>query len=210
MTIEHQIKQEIIRQYKSVRAFTIAAELPYSTVDSMLKKGVSGTGVQTVLKVCQLLNIDPESLQTSSLRFTTPTPRHTITSVSIPVLGCVPAGVPITAVQDILDYEEITPEMSSQGEFFALKISGDSMEPKFSSGDVVIVRCQSDVDSGSIAVVLIDGEDATVKKVLKKDTGIMLVPLNPSYDPVLYTRSEVLATPVLILGKVVELRAKFK
>ena len=68
--------------------------------------------------------------------------------VKIPVLGYVRAGIPISAVEEILDYEEISEEMSRQGKFFALKIKGDSMEPKFSEGDVVIVQQQSTVENG--------------------------------------------------------------
>lgn len=83
------------------------------------------------------------------------------------------------------------------------------MEPKFSEGDVVIVRKQSDVDSGDIAVVLIDGNEATIKKIKKSPDGVMLVPLNQNYEVMLYTNNEIEELPVIILGKVVELRAKF-
>lgn len=128
--------------------------------------------------------------------------------VKIPVLGSVAAGIPIEAVEDVLDYEEITPELATTGEFFALKIKGHSMEPRIMDGDVVVVRCQDDVDSGDVAVVLVNGDEATVKKVKKQDSGISLVPNNPSYDILFYTRSEVAQLPVRILGKVVELRGK--
>lgn len=69
----------------------------------------------------------------------------------IPVLGTVKAGIPITAVQEILDYEEISSEMARCGEYFALRIKGDSIEPRMHEGDVVIVKQQSTVDSGQIA-----------------------------------------------------------
>lgn len=128
--------------------------------------------------------------------------------VKIPVLGSVAAGIPIEAVEDILDYEEITPDLAATGEFFALKIKGHSMEPRIMDGDVVVVRCQDDVDSGDVAVVLVNGDEATVKKVKKQANGISLVPNNPSYDILFYTRSEVVQLPVRILGKVVELRGK--
>jgi repressor LexA len=130
--------------------------------------------------------------------------------VLIPVLGRVQAGVPIEAVQDILDYEEITPEMAASGEHFALQIRGDSMEPRICNGDVVIVRQQPDVDSGSIAVVMVNGQDATVKKVIKKDTSLMLVPFNAAYEPLHYSEDEVRRLPVTIIGRVVELRGNFK
>lgn len=129
--------------------------------------------------------------------------------VVIPVLGYVRAGMPIEAVEEILDYEEISPQLAATGDFFALKITGNSMEPRICENDVVIVRKQNDVDSGDIAVVLVNSMDATVKKVIKKGTSISLVPFNPNYDVMIYTAEEVSQLPVTIIGKVVELRGKF-
>lgn len=130
--------------------------------------------------------------------------------VSIPVLGKVIAGVPIEAIEDIIDYEEIDAEMAKSGEFFALQISGDSMEPKFSAGDVVIVRKQPTIESGQIAIVRVNGYDATVKKVLINDGGITLVPFNTTaYEPIFYSKKQIQELPVEIAGRVVELRAKF-
>ena len=130
--------------------------------------------------------------------------------VSIPVLGKVIAGVPIEAIEDIIDYEEIDAEMAKSGEFFALQISGDSMEPKFSAGDVVIVRKQPTIESGQIAIVRVNGYDATVKKVLINDGGITLVPFNTAaYEPIFYSKKQIQELPVEIAGRVVELRAKF-
>ena len=127
----------------------------------------------------------------------------------IPVLGKVIAGIPIEAIEEILDYEEITPDMACLGEYFALQIKGDSMEPKFSNNDVVIVRKQEDVDNGDIAIVLVNGNEATVKKIKKFNGGINLIPTNPSYDVLTYTNDDIEKLPVRIIGKVVELRAKF-
>ena len=127
----------------------------------------------------------------------------------IPVLGRVIAGIPIEAVDEIIDYEEIPQSMVKNGEYFALQIKGDSMEPKFSAGDVVIVRKQEDVDNGDIAVVLVNGNEATVKKIRKFDGGINLIPTNSNYDVITYTNTQIEQLPVRIIGKVVELRAKF-
>lgn len=130
-------------------------------------------------------------------------------SVQIPVLGSVRAGIPMDAVEYIIDYEEISEEMARKGEFFALQIKGDSMEPKISEGDVVIVRKQPDIESGEIAIVLVNGDEATIKKVQKFDGGINLIPSNPAYEVRTYTNAQIESLPVQILGKVVELRAKF-
>ena len=83
------------------------------------------------------------------------------------------------------------------------------MEPKISEGDVVIVRKQSDVNSDDIAVVLVNGDEATVKRIKKRPEGLLLSPFNPSYEPMLYSNEDIAKLPVTILGRVVELRAKF-
>lgn len=132
------------------------------------------------------------------------------TGVKIPVLGRVAAGIPLQAIQEIEDYEEISKEMADKAEYFALRIKGESMEPKFNDGDVVIIRRQDDVESGEIAVVIVNGLDATVKRVMKQDNGIMLVASNQSvFPPKFYDNKAIEELPVRILGKVVELRAKF-
>lgn len=129
--------------------------------------------------------------------------------LQIPVLGTVAAGIPISAVEDILDYEEIPLAWQNQGEFFALKIKGDSMEPRMESGDVVIVKQQSDANSGDTVIVLVNGDDATCKRLEKTDNGIMLVSTNPKYPPMFYSLDDIENKPVVILGKVVELRQKY-
>lgn len=126
----------------------------------------------------------------------------------IPVLGTIQAGIPVEAINDILDYEEITPNMSSQGEHFALKIKGQSMEPKMSEGDIVIVRKQSDCDSGDTAVVLVNGNEATIKRIQKTPEGVMLVPNNPVFETLFFSNEKIENLPVIVIGKVVELRAK--
>ena len=129
--------------------------------------------------------------------------------VKIPVLGKVAAGIPITAVENILDYEEIPAGMASCGDYVALKIEGSSMEPRMYQGDIVIVRVQNTVEHGEVAVVMVGGSEATVKKVQFKKDGILLQPFNPSYEPIFYTSAEVESIPVQIFGKVVECRQKY-
>lgn len=129
--------------------------------------------------------------------------------VRIPVLGDVAAGIPIEAIQDIVDYEEIAPAMAKTGEFFGLRIKGASMEPRMRDGDVVIVRKQDTAETGDTVVVLVNGDSATVKKIKAGPDGISLIPTNPAYDPIFYTAAEVESLPVRIIGRVVELRAKY-
>lgn len=126
----------------------------------------------------------------------------------IPVLGQVAAGVPIIAQEDILWYEDVPAQWVKNDRLFALKIKGDSMQPRMVEGDVVVVRQQSDVENGETAIIMIDGE-ATCKKILKHKDGIVLVANNPEYPPVLVSFPEIKNKDVQILGKVIELRAKF-
>ena len=104
--------------------------------------------------------------------------------ITINVLGRVAAGIPIEAIEDII-------------------------EPKISSGDVVIVRRQNDAESGEIVIAAINGSEATCKKLQKYDNGIALVSMNPAYPPMYFDRKEIESKPLTIIGRVVELRAKF-
>jgi repressor LexA len=126
--------------------------------------------------------------------------------VMIPLLGRVAAGIPITAVENIIGQEEISRNMAITGEFFALKIKGDSMSHYIMDGDVVVVKQQNDAETGDIVIALINGHDGCCKKIRKLKTGIMLLSLNPSYEPMIFNHSEIDSTPVYILGKVVEIR----
>ena len=129
--------------------------------------------------------------------------------LQIPVLGTVAAGIPISAVEDILDYEEIPQSWQNQGEFFGLKIKGDSMKPDINDGDTVIVKQQSTANNGDVVIALVNGDDATCKKFEKLDNGIMLISNNSEYSPMYFSNEEVVTKPVVILGRVVELRRKF-
>lgn len=130
--------------------------------------------------------------------------------VIINVLGSVAAGIPISAVEDIIDEEEVTEDMARQGNLFGLRIKGHSMEPNICDGDTVIVKEQPDAENGETVVVLINGDEATCKKIYKYEDGsIRLVPNNPAFSPKLYTLDEISTLPVTIVGKVIELRRKF-
>ncbi len=130
-------------------------------------------------------------------------------AVKIPVLGRVPAGIPFAAIESIIDYEEIPIEMARTGEFFGLQIKGDSMAPRILDGDVVIVRKQPNVETGDVAIIMVNGDDATCKRVMHHENGLSLVSNNPTFQPRFFTAKEIEKLPVQIIGKVVELRGKF-
>lgn len=130
--------------------------------------------------------------------------------IVINVLGRVAAGIPIEAVEDIIDTEEISEDLTKTGKFFGLQIHGDSMEPRMYEGDVVIVRQQEDAESGDIVIALVNGNDATCKRIMKYAGGISLLSLNSKYEPMMFTDKDIIEKPVKIIGKVIELRGKLK
>lgn len=128
--------------------------------------------------------------------------------IKIPVLGRVAAGIPVEAIEEIIDTEEITEELSKTGSFFGLKLKGNSMEPRMCENDVVIVRRQSDAEDGDIVIATVNGDEATCKRLKKYNDGIALLSNNPNYEPMYFSNNEILEKPVRIIGKVVELRGK--
>ena len=130
-------------------------------------------------------------------------------AIRVPVLGNVAAGIPIEAIENVIDYEEISEELAHTGDFFALKIKGDSMEPRICDGDVVIVRKQDYAESGDLVIVLVNGDSATCKKLAKYPSGIRLIPFNQAYEPLFYSNEEIENKPVRIIGRVVENRQKY-
>lgn len=191
---------KLLRNQKHLSQAQLAKEIGVSS--STIAMWESGErepkNYETLEIIADFFNVNMELLLTG-----------TIAPTRIPVLGKVVAGIPLDAIEDIIDYEEIPHSMAKSGEFFALQIKGDSMEPRIKEGDVVIVRKQPDVKSGEVAIVLVNGDEATIKKVQKFNGGINLVPSNPAYEVKTYSNDDIESLPVSIIGKVVELRAKF-
>ena len=168
--------------------------------------GSSTPNPETLNKIANILNTSVDYLLGNS---SSPDIKEKEKGVKIPVLGYVAGGVPIEAIEDIIDWEEIPESMARRGEYFGLQIKGHSMEPKICEGDIVIVRKQPDIESSEVAIVIVNGDEGTCKKVVKHSNGISLISFNPTYEPIFYTADEVNSLPVTILGKVVELRRKF-
>lgn len=131
--------------------------------------------------------------------------------IRIPVIGEVPCGIPMEAIEDIDadDWEEISEKLARTGRFFALKAKGNSMSPRIEEGDTLIVKQTEDCESGDIVIVKVNGDDACCKKIIKEESGIMLQSFNPAYSPMFFSNAEIIAKPVKIIGKVVENRQKF-
>lgn len=132
-----------------------------------------------------------------------------VLGIAINVYGRVAAGIPLEMIEDIIDTEEISEDMAHTGEFFGLRIKGDSMAPDICDGDTVIVRQQDNAETGDIVIATINGDEATCKRLRKYKDGIELISINPSYDTFEFNNDEILQKPVKIIGKVVESRRKF-
>ena len=130
----------------------------------------------------------------------------------IPVLGTIKAGQPIEAQNNILEYIDM-PIKAFQGgrKYFALKISGDSMFPKYQENDIVIFEQTNDLEkvNNKDCAVLVNSDDATFKNVSILEDGVVLSPLNTlSYQPKFYSKDQVANLPVIVLGVAVEKRTK--
>lgn len=134
--------------------------------------------------------------------------------IKVPVLGYIKAGIPISAIEDIIDYEEIDETLAKKGQFFALAVKGDSMDPDIKDGNIAIILQQPDVENGEIGAVIFNGDnEATLKRIYKDETGITLIPDNlnnkDGFKPIHYTNKEIKEIPITIAGKLMEVRKKY-
>ena len=191
--------------FSEQREFAAALGLPPSVISAWrTRKSTSYNKrlpkIASVLKTTTeyLLTGCSESLSSGALR--------------IPILGTIPAGIPLEAIEDILDWEELPASWAAgDRQYFGLRVKGDSMYPEYLDGDTVILRKESTCDSGDDCAVLVNGDEATLKRVLLHEDGsVELRPVNPAYPPRTYASTEVASLPVQIIGVVVELRRKIK
>ena len=221
--LEEKIKNLIIEKYGSVRQFALKIDIPYTTIDSILKRGIDNSNVSNVLKMCKALGISADkSIESneliSNLTFDNATYMKPIVDdenmVQIPVLGTIKAGIAIEAQQDILEYIEIPKAWIRGGkQFYGLKISGDSMFPKYQENDIVVFEDSRNYDMESVrnkdCAVMVNGDDATFKKVLLSEEGITLVPYNTgACDIKMYSKDDIVNKPIRIIGIAREKRTR--
>lgn len=201
LVISKRIQQVLDKHDMTQSDLAKILDVSESTVGKwILMKSIPRMGI--IQKLSDYFNV-PKSY------FLEESPSRHAKGVRIPVLGRVAAGIPIEAIEDIDEWEEIPEAMAKNGEYFALRIKGKSMEPRIMEGDIVIVRKQSCIESGDVAIVLVNGNDATVKQVTKSENGITLIGWNPSvFSPQVYNNDQIKSLPIQILGKVIEVRGK--
>lgn len=136
-------------------------------------------------------------------------PSARVTSALVLVYGTIPAGIPVERIEDIIDTEEISESMLNGGkQYFGLKVKGNSMEPEYLDGDTLILEKVDDCENGDDAVIMVNGNEGTFKRVFKSENGVILQPLNPTYSPISYSNKQIEQLPVRIIGVVVEIRRK--
>ena len=179
----------------------LAKKLGYksNTTINKIELGINDITQSKVIEFAKALNTTPAYI----MGWNTETKPN-----RIKVYGSVPAGIPIEAVEDIVDWEDVPQEWIDRGDrYIGLKVKGDSMYPKYIEDDTVIVKLQPDCECGQDAVVYVNGYEATLKKVVKQQDGIMLQPLNPEYTPKFYPYGPE-EPEINVLGIVVEIRRK--
>ena len=167
--------------------------------------------IPVLVAIAKTLGVNPAwiCLRSDKKYDDTPAATHK-KGVKIPVLGYVAAGIPFEAIENVIDEEEIDEVLASKGDFFGLVIHGESMEPEICDGDTVIVRKQETCESRQIAIVLINGYDATCKIVHRQPDGILLEGINRDvYTPTFYSNEAIKKLPVQIVGIVAEVRRKY-
>lgn len=186
--------KEYLKKYKEKMGVSneyIASQLGVnrSTVTRWLKGDTKVTNPEVIEKLSFILGVDVESLINSEERY------------EKPVLGEVKAGYDLLIDENFEGYEQVTQDDYYREDFF-LRVVGDSMSgAHIHDGDLLYVKKCNDVPSGTIAVVLINRCEVTVKKVVKKEGLLILEPANPSVDVRYYSQEEVESLPVEIIGK---------
>lgn len=176
-----------------------------------IEKDRYNPSVATLQAIADATGVPVESILGNSAPAQPPAQKVTHYTYRIPVVGRVAAGQPILAQEEIIDYEYVDERLHKGGDqYFGLVVKGSSMEPTIHDGDTIIVRVQETVENGQIAVVLVDGEDATVKEVKESEDGLTLIGHNVAvYAPHFYSREEVERLPVRIIGRVIQSISKF-
>ncbi|WP_017464426.1 LexA family transcriptional regulator [Staphylococcus epidermidis] len=202
MTKEKDLKYLMEKKSGSVKAFSTEIGLAYTTVRSILERGIFNAKVENVIKICNGLNIRPEDIMDIKKPEPIESSIETLPVKKIPVVSKISAGLPIYSEENLVDYIYFaTNKLNSDKEEIGLKVSGDSMDKIFQDGDIVVVEKDSIVENGQLGVVMVNGYNATVKRIRYNKSQIILIPEsnNPEHLPQVYGEDD----EVKIIGRVV-------
>lgn len=202
MTKEKDLKYLMEKKSGSVKAFSTEIGLAYTTVRSILERGIFNAKVENVIKICNGLNIRPEDIMDIKKPEPIESSIETLPVKKIPVVSKISAGLPIYSEENLIDYIYFaTNKLNSDKEEFGLKVSGDSMDKIFQDGDIVVVEKDSIVENGQLGVVMINGYNATVKRIRYNGDQVILIPEsnNTNHYPKVYGKDD----EIKIIGRVV-------
>jgi repressor LexA len=195
---------DILREYKAKTGCSndyIATQtlVTKSTVSRWISGEIKKVQDETLELISKMTGIDvKEALKDSFFRY------------QKPIIGLVKAGYDLLAEENHLGQEEVTAQENKQGDFF-LRVVGNSMEgAKIHDGDLVFVEATNDVSNGEIAVIMIDNQELTIKRVIKKANMLILEAANPSYENLYFTNEEIKTRPLKIIGRVLYSKTIFK
>ena len=189
----------------SLRGLSLKCSNTTHTTIDRIEKGEVKPLMATLEDISKALNINVDLLLNENNNISN-------NIIKIPVYGSIPAGIPTEMIDSsfIEDYEEINEDLLKGGcQYFGLKVKGDSMYPEFRNGDTLILKKQDSCENGEFCAVSINHTESTFKKVLIKEAGITLQPLNPIYEPMFFTNKEVEELPITILGVIKEVRRSY-
>ena len=130
-------------------------------------------------------------------------PQQTSPVANVPLVGQIAAGAPILTAEQIEETLPLPQDLVGTGTLFALRVKGDSMTGAgIFDGDTVVVRQQASADDGTIIAALVDGEEATVKRLRRKGGRVLLVAENPAYEPIESDDVQMLGKVVAVLRRV--------
>lgn len=193
-------KIKTYRKDRSLSQQDLADHFGYKSFTTIQKweDGSSTPPAKTMKLLAEFFGVSLEDLLTESEK------------IAIPILGTVRGGSLRLAQDEWLGQELVPVEESLGGEYFYLEVIGDSMiNARIFPGDLVYVKRQPVVTSGTIAVVLV-GDEATLKRVYYKDNGLVLHPENPKYDDMVFSEKEIDEKNIQVIGEVIHSKIRFK
>lgn len=200
--------------YHNLKQLAIACDIPYTTLrDFYEKQSADNSRLSTIRKLSRFMGCSMDYLAYDDI---TDYNNGFIVDIDtdiiqIPVYGTIKAGIPIESQSDIIDYVDIPKDWATgEKKFYGLKISGDSMFPKYNDGDVVIFEQNNDNElyNGKDCAIMINGTESTFKKLLVNEQGIVLQPYNTSYDIMMYSKEQIEQLPIRVVGIAREKRTK--
>lgn len=184
----------------NVRELSRLSGVPYTTIKSMLEKDLKNTSIDTVIKICRVLDIPVDALDDEDV-FQKPqyvTPKF----VKIPIIGKIACGNPIDSEENVEGYTFEMAQGLPNGDLYAVVASGESMQPTIKNGAHVIIKKQTTVDDGQIAAVRFrESGEITLKRVKRQGNIMLLIADNKEYEPIIVTHDN----PADIVGRAIRI-----